>query len=74
MCHSHTLHFESFNCPVALFSEWLSRFLIRVLKGLVTVEMALTSPFVMRSCLMCLRMSNWAARCFGMFLSAIICS
>ena len=38
----------------------------------ITVDIALTKPFVIKSCLMCLTMSNCAAFCFGIVLSAII--
>lgn len=40
----------------------------------LTVEMALTMPLVIWSCLMCFTTSNWAARCLGMTWSAIFFS
>ncbi len=40
----------------------------------LTVEMALTMPLVIWSCLMCFTTSNWAALCLGMIWSAIFFS
>lgn len=40
----------------------------------LTVEMALTMPLVIWSCLICFTTSNWAALCLGMIWSAIFFS
>lgn len=55
------------SCPVnrLQIDRWVS--------GL-TVEMALTMPLVIWSCLMCFTTSNWAALCLGMIWSAIFFS